>query len=384
MKHPYLLAGLAALSAAACTKSNAARPPASTPVRVAKAVRINAPISLAASGVVEPMQTVAVTTLVTGVLFDVAFHEGDFVKTGDVLFHIDPRPLEAEVDQARANLARDEAQLTAARNDDARYQTLAGKGYVTQSDADQHHATALATAASVNADRATLRGALLNLEHATIRSPIAGRTGSLIVRPGNVVSPTGGPLVVINQLKPVLVRFPVPDQQFPGVQRAVATHPLLVRAASKDSADTPEMGQLSFLDNAVDSLTGIVTAKATFPNESGRLWPGELLFLDVQIDVRRHVLAVPTPAILPGQDSSYVFVIVNNVAAQRTVSAGPDVQGMTVIDRGLKDGDVVVVDGQSRLTPGARVSVLRDSGDTARTRAVTTESASPVPAVTPQ
>jgi membrane fusion protein, multidrug efflux system len=384
MKRPYLLAGLAALSAAACTKSNAARPPASTPVRVAKAVRINAPISLAASGVVEPMQTVAVTTLVTGVLFDVAFHEGDFVKTGDVLFHIDPRPLEAEVDQARANLARDEAQLTAARNDDARYQTLAGKGYVTQSDADQHHATALATAASVNADRATLRGALLNLEHATIRSPISGRTGSLIVRPGNVVSPTGGPLVVINQLKPVLVRFPVPDQQFPGVQRAVATHPLLVRAASKDSADTPEMGQLSFLDNAVDSLTGIVTAKATFPNESGRLWPGELLFLDVQIDVRRHVLAVPTPAILPGQDSSYVFVIVNNVAAQRTVSAGPDVQGMTVIDRGLKDGDVVVVDGQSRLTPGTRVSVLRDSGDTARTRAVTTESASPVPAVTPQ
>jgi len=384
MKRPYLLAGLAALSAAACTKSNAARPPASTPVRVAKAVRINAPIALSASGVVEPMQTVAVTTLVTGVLFDVDFHEGDFVKTGDVLFHIDPRPLEAEVDQARANLARDEAQLTAARNDDARYQTLAGKGYVTQSDADQHHATALATAATVNADRATLRGALLNLEHATIRSPISGRTGSLIVRPGNVVSPTGGPLVVINQLKPVLVRFPVPDQQFPTVQRAVAMHPLLVRAASKDSADTPEMGQLSFLDNAVDSLTGIVTAKATFPNESGRLWPGELLFLDVQLDVRRHVLAVPTPAILPGQDSSYVFIVTNNVAAQRTVSTGPEVQGMTIIDRGLKDGDVVVVDGQSRLTPGARVAVLRDSGDTARTRAVPTESASPVPAVTPQ
>ncbi len=384
MKHAYLFAALAALSAAACTKSNAARPPASTPVRVAKAVRINAPISLTASGVVEPMQTVAVTSLVTGVLFDVAFHEGDFVKTGDVLFHIDPRPLEAEVDQARANLAKDEAQLTAARNDDARYQTLAGKGYVTQSDADQHHATALATAATVTADRATLRGALLNLEHATIRSPLSGRTGSLIVRPGNVVSPTAGPLVVINQLKPVLVRFPVPDQQFPSVQRAVAMHPLLVRAASKDSTDAPEMGQLSFLDNAVDSLTGSVTAKATFPNENSRLWPGELLFLDVQLDVRRHVLAVPTPAILPGQDSSYVFVIANNVAAQRTVATGPEVQGMTIIDRGLKDGEVVVVDGQSRLTPGARVSVLRDSGDTARTRAVPTESASPVPAVTPQ
>jgi len=384
MRHAYLLAALAGLSTAACSKSNAARPPASTPVRVAKAVRINAPISLVASGVVEPMQTVAVTSLVTGVLVDDAFREGDFVKAGDVLFHIDPRPLEAEVDQSRATLARDEAQLTAARNDDARYLTLAGKGYVTQSDADQHHASALATAATVNADRATLRGALLNLEQATIRAPISGRTGSLIVRPGNVVSPGGGPLVVINQLKPVLVRFPVTDQQFPAVQRAVATHPLLVRAASKDSADAPEMGQLSFLDNAIDSLTGIVTAKATFPNENSHLWPGELLFLDVQLDVRRHVLAVPTPAILPGQDSSYVFVVANNVAASRTVATGPEVDGMTVIDHGLKDGDVVVVDGQSRLTPGARVSVLRDSGDTARTRAVPTDPATTAPAVAPQ
>jgi multidrug efflux system membrane fusion protein len=382
MRHRNLLA---ALALAACAKSNAARPPATTPVRVAKAVRINAPISLAASGVVEPLQTVAVTTLVTGPLLDVAFREGDFVKAGDVLFHIDPRPLEADVDQARATLARDEAQLTAQRNDDARYQTLAGKGYVTQSDADQHHASALATAATVNADRATLRGALLNLEHATIRAPISGRTGSLIVRPGNVVSPGGGPLVVINQLKPVLVRFPVPDQQFRAVQRAVATHPLLVRASSKDSADAPEMGQLSFLDNAIDSLTGIVTAKATFPNENSRLWPGELLFLNVQLDVRRHVLAVPTPAILPGQDSSYVFVVgANNLAATRTVATGPEVEGMTVIDRGLEDGDVVVVDGQSRLTPGARVSVLRSAGDTARTRAVPTDSANGVIPVTPQ
>jgi len=365
---------LAAIALAACTRSNAARPPATTPVRVAKATRINAPISLAASGVVEPMQTVAVTTLVTGALLDVAFHEGDFVKAGDLLFHVDPRPLEAEVDQSRATLARDEAQLTAARNDDARYQTLAAKGYVTQSDADQHHAAALADAAIVNADRATLRGGLLNLEHATIRAPISGRTGSLIVRPGNIVSPGGGALVVINQLKPVLVRFPVPDQQFPAVQRAVAGHPLLVRAASKDTADAPELGQLSFLDNAVDSLTGMVTAKATFPNENSRLWPGELVFLDVQLDVRKHVLAIPTPAILPGQDSSYVFVVgANNVAATRTVATGPEVNGMTVIDRGLQDGEVVVVDGQSRLNPGARISVVRESGDTARTRTVSTQ-----------
>jgi multidrug efflux system membrane fusion protein len=300
-----------------------------------------------------------------------------------VLFHIDPRPLEAAVDQARATLARDEAQLTASEHDDARYQTLAAKGYVTQSDADQHHAAAMAGAATVTADRAALRGALLDLEHATIRAPISGRTGSLIVRPGNLVSPGGGPLVVIKQLKPVLVRFPVPDQQFPSVKRAVASHPLLVRAASKDSTEGPELGQLSFLDNAVDSLTGVVTAKATFPNERDRLWPGELVFLDVQLDIRKNALAIPTPAILPGQDSSYVFVIgPNNVAATRTVGTGPEVNGMTVIERGLRDGEVVVVDGQSRLNPGTRVAILRESGDTARARPVSTSQ--PASAAAPQ
>jgi multidrug efflux system membrane fusion protein len=162
----------------------------------------------------------------------------------------------------------------------------------------------------------------------------------------------------------------------------VASHPLLVRAASKDSTEAPETGQLSFLDNAVDSLTGVVTAKATFPNEKSRLWPGELVFLDVQLDIRKQVLAVPTPAILPGQDSSYVFVVdKNSVAATRTVATGPEVNGMTVIDRGLTDGDVVVVDGQSRLNPGSKVSVLRESGDTTRARAISTQ---PAGAAAPQ
>jgi len=381
MKYALLLTALLA----ACGKSNAARPPAGTPVRVAPATRINAPISMSASGVVEPMQTVAVTTLVTGTLNDVTFREGDFVTAGQVLFHIDPRPLEAAVDQAEAMLGRDAAQLVAAEHDDTRYQSLAAKGYVTQSDADQHHATAMAGAATVKADSAALRAALLNLEHATIRAPISGRSGSLIVRPGNNVSFGGGPLVVINQLKPVLVRFPVPDQQFPAVQRAVAGHPLLVRAASKDSSESAEVGQLSFLDNAVDSLTGIVTAKATFPNEKSRLWPGELVFLDVQLDVRRHALAIPTPAVLLGQDSSYVYVVgTNNVVTPRNVATGPETNGMTVVERGLNDGEIVVTDGQSRLNPGARVVVLRESGDTAKARSVAPISTQPAGAAAPQ
>jgi multidrug efflux system membrane fusion protein len=366
---------VAALLAAACqSKSNTSRTPAGTPVRVAAATRINAPISIGASGVVEPMQTVAVTTLVTGSLLDVAFREGESVTAGQVLFHIDPRPIEATVDQERAALARDEAQLTAAQHDDVRYQTLASKGYVTQSDADQHHATALADSATVNADRASLRAGLIALEQATIRAPISGRTGTLIVRPGNIVSPSSGPLVVINQLRPVLVRFPVPDQQFAAVQRAVAAHPLLVRAAAKDSGDVAELGQLSFLDNAIDSLTGAITAKATFPNESSKLWPGELVFLDVQLDVMRHALAIPTPAIVMGQDSAYVYVVsTTNVATTRNITTGPETAGMTVIASGLRDGEMVVVDGQSRLNPGAKVTVLRAEGDTARSTPVPTQ-----------
>jgi multidrug efflux system membrane fusion protein len=305
-------------------------------------------------------------------LLDVAFREGEFVTAGQILFHIDPRPLEAAVDQARANLARDDAQLTAAQHDDTRYATLAAEGYVTQSQADQNHATALADAATVNADSAAWRAVLIALDHATIRAPISGRTGSLIVRPGNIASPGSGPLVVINQLRPVLVRFPVPGQQFAAVQRAVASHPLLVKAAAKDSGDVAEMGQLSFLDNAVDSLTGIVTAKATFPNESSKLWPGELVFLDVQLDVLRHALAIPTPAVMLGQDSSFVYVIgPNNTASTRNITTGPDIGGsMTVVDSGLRDGELVVVDGQSRLNPGSRVTVLRAGGDSARTKAV--------------
>jgi len=354
---------------AGCSKADAAHQSAGTPVRVAVASRIDAPVTITTSGMVEPMQTVAVTAKVAGTLLDVAFHEGDFVTTGQPLFHIDPRPLEIAVEQARAALTRDEAQVAATQHDDARYEALAQKGYVTQSQADQIHATALAQAATVNADRAALHGAEINLGFATITAPIAGRTGSLLVRPGNNVTTGGGPLVVLNQIRPVSVRFPIAEQQFDAVQRAVATHPLLVTAASKDSIEPPEQGKLFFLDNAIDSLTGTVSGKARFDNMASRLWPGELVFLTVQLEVLHNALAVPTSAVMSGQDSSYVYVVdATSIAKPRNVVVGMDVAGMTIIDKGLRDGEQVVVDGQSRLNPGARVTITRPGDDTARSR----------------
>jgi membrane fusion protein, multidrug efflux system len=351
-------------AALACHSDQPARKPAGTPVRVAAAARIDAPVNISASGVVEPMQTVAVTSQVSGTLEDVLFREGETVQAGQVLFRIDPRPLQASLDQARATLARDEAQADAGRRDDARYQALASKGYVSRSQADQVHATALAQQATVEADRAALRSATVSLGYATIHAPISGRTGSLLVRRGNIVTPAAGPLVVINQLRPVLVRFPVADQDFPAVQRALATHPLPVIATVSDSTQASERGQLSFLDNAIDSLTGTLTGKATFPNAGSRLWPGELVFLTVQLDVQRGVLAVPNEAVLTGQDGSYVYVVdAKNTAQTRNVVTGLQVGDVTVVGQGLAEGERVVVDGQSRLNPGARVSLVGNGAD---------------------
>jgi multidrug efflux system membrane fusion protein len=351
--------------ALACHSDQSAKKPPATPVRVAATTRIDAPVTISASGVVEPMQTVAVTTQVTGTLLDVLFHEGETVQAGQVLFHVDPRPLQASLDQARATLARDEAQADAGRRDDVRYQTLAAKGYVSRSQADQVHATALAQQATVEADRAALRSATVSLGYATIRAPITGRTGSLLVRRGNIVNPGSGPLVVINQLRPVLIRFPVADQDFPSVQQALASHPLEVTATVNDSTQATERGQLSFLDNAIDSLTGTVTGKATFPNTGRHLWPGELVFLTVQLDVQRGVLAVPNEAVLTGQDGSYVYVVdAKNTAQSRSVVTGLPVGNLTVVAQGLTDGERVVVDGQSRLNPGTRVSLVENGADT--------------------
>jgi multidrug efflux system membrane fusion protein len=369
-----IIAASAAVVAGGCTSSKAAKPAPATPVRVAPVSRINAPVDIQASGVVEPMQTVAVTTQVSGTLLDVLFREGDFVRTGQPLFKIDPRPLQAAVDQATAGLARDEAQANAGARDDVRYKTLADEGYVSRSQSDQMHATALADAATVNADRAALRAARVNLGFATIRAPIAGRTGGLLVRRGNNVAPGSGPLVVINQLSPVLVRFPVLDQDFPALQSAVASHPLPVTAVGNDSTQASEQGKLSFLDNAVDSLTGTVTGKANFANSAQRLWPGELVYLTIELKVDRNVLAVPTPAILTGQQGTYVFVVdTTNKAQQRVVVAGMEVGDYTVITRGLNAGERVITDGQSRINPGGKVSITTTGTDTGATANVASE-----------
>lgn len=350
---------VAAAAGWGCNKSApaASRLPA-VPVEVARAALISAPVEIGANGVVEPMQSVSIEAQVGGVLQSVAFKEGDAVTKGQVLFRINPHPFEATLRQAQAALQRDAAQATNAAREAERYRTLVAKDYVTRSQADQAEATAAALRATLTADSSAVEGARIMLGYATIRAPISGRTGSLLVREGNLVKAAGTPLVVINQIQPILVRFPVPQRDFEQLRRRAAKGDVPVTATASDSTVIGDQGKLSFIDNAVDSLTGTVTAKAQFGNGGNQLWPGEYVRLTVRLDVQQNVVAVPTRAIVPGQTSPYLFVVgSDNTVSMHSVAIGRAVGELTVVDSGLVGGEQVVVDGQSKLSPGTRVEI---------------------------
>lgn len=355
--HVYHSLGVAVAALAACSKPSS--PPAPVvPVRVATATHMAAPLTIGANGVVEPMQTVAVSAQVGGILEEVAFREGDEVQAGQVLFRIDPRPFEAALRQAEAALARDEATAANAQREAERYQALAEKDYVTKSQADQAIAAAAAARAMVEASRAAVDNARLNLGYTTIRAPISGRTGRLLVRKGNLVRPNADALVVINQLRPILVRFPIVQTDFPSLQRRAAQGRVPVRVVTADSGRVNEVGRLAFLDNAVDSLTGTVTAKAEFQNQSHGLWPGEYVRVSVELAVEPNAVAIPSRAVLQSQNGNYVFVIDSaKKASVRPITVGRAVGEMTTVASGIQAGEQVVIDGQSRLTPNAKVDV---------------------------
>jgi multidrug efflux system membrane fusion protein len=353
---------VAAVAVVAACGGKQAEHTATVPVSVSPAVRIDAPALVAANGVVEPLQTVAVEAQVGGTLTEASFQEGQEVSEGQILFRIDPRPFEAALRQAEAALARDRAQAQNAQRDAERYKALVAKDYVTQSQAEQAQAQAASMVATLQSDSAAVENARVNLGYTTIRAPISGRTGSLLVRRGNLVKPNGGPLVVINQLQPILVRFPVTARDFLALRKRVATGPVPVRVTASDSTVLPEQGSLTFLDNAVDSLTGTVTAKARFNNSSRALWPGEYVRVAVQLDVRSGAIAVPTTAVMNGQEGTYVYVVDTEKNAHvRTVTPGQAVGDLTVIERGVQPGEQVVVDGQSRLVPGAKVDAKQQA-----------------------
>lgn len=346
------------LVSAACSKpAPAAKPPAA--VTVATVERHAAPYVVVANGVVEPMRTVAVQSQVAGVLTGVHFAEGDEVRVGQPLFTIDPRPYAAALRQARAVLARDEAQAESATREADRFAALVSKDYVTRSQADQSAANAAALRAVLEADRAAVDAARLDLDNASIRAPVGGKTGGLLVREGTVVRPgTTSPLVVINQIRPTLVRFAVSERDFPIVQKYAASRPLPVQVVPARAGDLPIQGVLNFVDNGIDTTTGTVTLKARFDNGARSLWPGQFVQVSLELFVQPDAVLVPGEAVLTGQEGTFVFVVDDkSKAVMRPVVAGRAVGRQVLIERGLGGGERVVVDGQARIAPGATVEV---------------------------
>jgi multidrug efflux system membrane fusion protein len=352
-----LAVSLAAI--AACSKKDPPRQPP-VPVSVTTVKRASVPYIVKANGVAEPMQTVAVESQVNGILNRVTFAEGQPVQAGQVLFEIDSRPYVAVLNQARAQLARDEAMATSAGRDAARYAALVKEGYVTGSQADQAEANAASAMATVAADRANVQKAALDVANCTIRAPISGRTGSLLVRQGNLVKANSTPpLVVINQIQPILVRFAIAQSQFPDIQRYYrGGNALLVSATPSEGSGTPLSGTLAFVDNNVDSTSGTVLLKARFTNPEGTMWPGQYMSVALQLYVDANALTLPAPAVLTGQQGTYVYTIDSaGTAKQKPVQVSRTVDSVAVIASGLQDGERVIVDGQSRLIPGSKVAI---------------------------
>jgi membrane fusion protein, multidrug efflux system len=339
-------------------KAQAAAP--LVPVTAGTVVARNVPVYLQGIGAVQAYNTVTVKTRVDGQIVKVYFKEGEEVKEGDPLFQIDPRPYQAALEQAQAALQKDQAQLVGARLDLERYSKLLGTGYQTRQSYDEQTALVGQVEGAINGDKATIDNARLNLDYADIRSPIDGRLGARLVDKGNLVHTNDNTaLVMITELKPIFVSFTLPQDTLDELRQEQAKAPLAVRAYSSDGSTLLSVGKLTLIDNQIDQTTGTIHLKARFDNLDERLWPGEFVSLRVILRTRPNVATVPAETVQEGPDGHYAYIIKpDNTVERRTVEVAAIQDGLAVISKGLTPGERVVVDGQYRLTQGARVKIL--------------------------
>jgi multidrug efflux system membrane fusion protein len=409
-----LSCGSLALASVACESQPSAQTPSSgrgrggrggggdaggVPVVTAAVGRQDVPVDIAAIGNVEAFEAVSLRAQVTGTVTGVFFHEGDSVKKGDKVFEIDARPFQAQLEQARANLTRDQAllaqaeaqlardsaqatyfQITAQRSED-----LTERGIVAKDTAQQSRAASDAANATVNADKASIASAKaqlvaqqavvdnarVQLEYTVVRAPIAGRTGNIPIKLGGLVTANTTELATIAVIEPVYVTFSVPALHLSAIEAEMRKAPLTVTATPQDSEDSPSTGRLSFIDNSVDASTDTIRLKAEFANADRGLWPGEFARVALRLKTLPGATVVPSQAVQTGQDGQFVFVVKPDATVeQRTIKAGQKVNQDIVIDSGLTPGETVVTEGQLRLEAGARVQPqgAADSGGAGRGR----------------
>lgn len=352
---------------------------------IAKSVLKDVPIELDVIGNVEASSLVSIKPQVSGELKAAFFKEGDFVKAGDKLFEIDKRMVSAQLDQATANLARSEAQLRQATANLARdmaqadylqsvskrNEMLMKEGIASKEQGAQAAAQALAqkeltdadraaiesTRADIAANKATIDNLKVQLSFTTIVAPITGRTGTLLVKPGNIVSANSSELIQISQIQPVNVSFAVPESQFQKIASRYGKEKIPVIATSQDSSDPPSVGVLNFIESTVDATTGTLRLRATFVNAEKKMWPGQFVRVRMRLGILEAAVVVPNQAVQTGQDGSYVYV----VKADRSVENRPVTLGVRngnelVIAKGLAEGETVVTEGQLRIAPGLKVN----------------------------
>ncbi len=343
------------------------------PVYVAVSQKKDVPEDINTVGEVESFATVEIKSRVEGELTEIFFEEGAYVNAGDPLFTIDTRPFQAKVDEAKAILQRDKATLNKAREDLRRYSSLIKQEAISREEFEQAQATAQALEATVRSNEATLANAQLQLEYSNIKSPISGRTGRILVRPGNIVKANADTaLLIIEQMQPVRVTFPVPERYLNQIIERMKKEKLQVLAKPPQSTQPGQKeasGLLSFVDNSVNAPTGTILLKAIFENQDERLWPGQFVDVKLNLDVMRGVVTIPSQAIQQSQKGPYVYVVSSvkngeenqHVVEMRQVETGYMTEDETVIVKGLLEGETVVTKGQLRLVPGAKVKILQEN-----------------------
>ena len=379
-----------------CSGEKKGRPVITLPVEVATATQKEVPLELRTIGTVQAYSTVTIKSRVAGEIMRVSFTEGQDVTKGALLFMIDPRPFEAvlkqaeanlerdlaQVRQAEANLERDMAQEKNAKADAERLKILFEKGVIPQQQYDKSQTNWEALVATVQADgaakanaeavvladRAAVENAKLQLSYCSIHSPMEGRTGSLIVQEGNIVKENDANLVVVNQINPIFVCFSVPEQYLGEIKKYMRAGTLKVEAvipSNNNEEGALYHGVISFVDNAVDTGTGTIKLKGTFTNTDRRLWPGQFVNVVLTLTTESNVIVVPSEAIQTGQEGQYVFVVKQDLTVEsRPVVAGRTVDGQTVVQKGVRADEKVVTDGQLRLYPGAKVEIKNSNSGT--------------------
>jgi multidrug efflux system membrane fusion protein len=333
------------------------RPPA--PVVVASVEQQDIPVQIRAIGNVEAYQTVQIRSQVNGQIQKIFFKEGEDVRQGQPLFQLDKRPFQADLEKAIGQMKRDQAQGENSRIQADRYSRLEKQGIVSHEQAEQLRTQSNADASALEADKAAVDAARVQLQYTDINAPIDARTGVLMINVGNLVKANDTPyLLQLNQVTPIYVTFSVPEANLDRLRRGFSSGRLKVLAYPKGQSDKPAEGRLTFIDNGVDTTTGMFKLKGTFQNKDRRLWPGEFVDVALELSTQKNAIVVPTKAIQTGQQGEYVYVVrTDNTAESRPVKTAGVYENLTLVSDGLKAGEQVVVNGQLRVAPNAKVLV---------------------------